>query len=373
MRYFFFSIIFLLNAFVLMLSLHAGIFTYYPVSVFLSPVAPPVTFAGSGTYPTFIGSANTSAVVEVVANKALHVYDYDVGGRVVVLRTVTQSLTSGGIFSIQWVAFVTNYTDPSGVGVILQEIQVNIGGSPYYVSIYYYGGNQVYFQGPGPTTYVYPVDMSVAHVLNITVSRPAANRLRISYYVDNSLAYTYDYSIPRRAAVTVYSVEGGRYDTRNAYDLYVDDVRMRSVTGVITSEDFEDGVDDFFVNSYSSGNAGKVVVYYTFPKIFLLARNNDTKTYACKLIISPLTAPVTASFYVRNSTYTSTSIKIKNSVIVGETSEVLLGGGSYTYMYLNITAPLTASLPITFNLQFVYRVYDSDGVTVYYPITVKFG
>jgi hypothetical protein len=340
----------------------------------LNPVAPPITFKNPNIYPTLLGPANASATINVTLNKALHAYDYDTNGYIVIQRIINQGLTTGTTFSIQWYAFITNYTDPNSIGVVLQEIQVNINNNPNWVSITYFGGNTVYLSGPGLTTpKTYTLDMSIAHTFNITISRPKTNRLSIYYYIDNNLAYSYNYAITKTANVVIYSVEGGRYSTSNTYDLYIDNVRMKNVNNIITSEDFESGTDNFFINSYSSGNAGKTVVYYTFPKIFLLAYNNDTKSYACKLSIAPLTAPIIANFYIKNTTSTSTSILIKNTVITSETSEILLGSNAYVYMYLNITAPLTATLPITFNLQYTYHPYNSYGITVTYPITITYG
>ncbi|MGC9014729.1 MAG: hypothetical protein ACP5KW_10185, partial [Thermoproteota archaeon] len=125
---------------------------------------------------------------------------------------------------------------------------------------------------------------------------------------------------------------------------------------------------------YSLGDAGKEVVYYTFPKIFLVAYNNDSNSYLAKLSITSLpSSEVSANFWIRGAS-TSTSIKIRNSVIVvGETSEISLSSSSNSYLYLNVTAPLTATLPLEFHLDFVYRVPNSDGVTVTYPVVVRFG
>jgi len=339
----------------------------------LNPVAPPITFKNPNTYPTLLGPANASATISVTLNKALHAYDYDTNGYIVIQRNINQTLSKFTSFSIQWDAFITNYTDPNSVGVVLQEIQVNINNNPNWVSIYYYGGNTIYLSGPGLTPITYTLDMSIAHTFNITIIRSTASKLDIYYYIDNNLAYSYTYSILGSATVVIYSVEGGRFSTSNTYDLYIDNVRMKDVNNIITSENFESGTDNFFTNSYSSGNVGKTVVYYTFPKIFLLAYNNDTKSYACKLSIAPLTAQIIANFYIKNTTSTSTSIKIKNTVITSETSEILLGSNAYVYMYLNITAPLTATLPITFNLQYTYHPYNSYGITVTYPITITYG
>jgi len=341
----------------------------------LNPVAPPITFKNSNTYPTLLGPANTSATISVTLNKALHVYDYDTNSYIVIQRNINQGLSKSTSFSIQWYAFITNYTNLNSVSIILQEIQVNINNIPNWVNITYRGGNTVYLSGPGLTPRAYTLDMSIAHTFNITIIRSTASKLDIYYYIDNNQAYSYTYSISGSATVVIYSVEGGRYSTSNTYDLYIDNVRMKDVNNIITNEDFESGTDNFFTNSNTSpsGNVGKTVVYYTFPKIFLLAYNNDTKSYACKLSIAPLTAPIIANFYMKNTTSTSTSIKIKNTVITSETSEILLGSNAYIYMYLNITAPLTATLPITFNLQYTYHPYNSYGITVTYPITITYG
>ncbi|NHV07274.1 MAG: hypothetical protein HA495_08055, partial [Thaumarchaeota archaeon] len=193
----------------------------------------------------------------------------------------------------------------------------------------------------------------------------------VDFYIDGSKVNSI--TINNVLSITIDSVEAGRYDVRNTYDLYIDNVNM-NVTGKVTTEDFEDGVDNFFVDSYNSGDTGKEVVYYTFPKIFLTAYNNDSNSYLVKLSLTSLpSSTVSANFWIRGAS-TSTSIKVKNSVVIaGETSEILLSGSSYAYLYLNITAPLSAALPLEFHFNFVYRVPNSNGVTVTYPIVVKFG
>lgn len=149
---------------------------------------------------------------------------------------------------------------------------------------------------------------------------------------------------------------------------------MIDVNGQGITEDFEDRADNFFVDSYNSGDTGKEVVYYTFPKIFLTAYNNDSNSYLVKLSLTSLPSSiVSANFWIRGAS-TSTSIKVKKSVVIAEeTSEILLSGSSSAYLYLNITAPLSTTLPLEFHFNFVYRVPNSDGVTVTYPIVVKFG
>jgi hypothetical protein len=211
--------------------------------------------------------------------------------------------------------------------------------------------------------------MSISHTFKIVISR-SGNTVTVNFFVDGNNVNSI--TVGARSIV-IDNVEAGRYDVRNTYDLYIDNVNM-NVTGKVTTEDFEDGVDNFFVNSYNSGDTGKEVVYYTFPKIFLATYNNDSNSYLVKLSLTSLpSSTVSANFWIRGAS-TSTSIKVKNSVVIaGETSEILLSGSSYAYLYLNITAPLSTTLPLEFHFNFVYRVPNSDGVTVTYPIVVKFG
>ncbi|MGC8934191.1 MAG: hypothetical protein ACP5LN_03455 [Thermoproteota archaeon] len=353
------------------------VFVYYPTTVKLSSVKPPITFKDPGTpgVTVSLGSASTSATVSVASNKALHVYDYDVNGRIVVMRLVKQSLPSGQSFSIMWSAYVTNYSDPSNVGVVLQNVTVKVtkGNKVNYYSFLflYNGGNVVSANGTSITK-----DMSILHTYNITVTYiKQGNKRNINayFYVDDNQVQQLSLSINPGDKITIDSVGTGSYSTSSTYDLYIDNVNM-VVNGQVTTEDFEDGVDNFFVNSYSLGDAGKEVVYYTFPKIFLVAYNNDSNSYLAKLSITSLpSSEVSANFWIRGAS-TSTSIKIRNSVIVvGETSEISLSSSSNSYLYLNVTAPLTATLPLEFHLDFVYRVPNSDGVTVTYPVVVRFG
>jgi hypothetical protein len=356
--------------FVLVFSIvEAAVFVYYPATVRLSPVKPPITFKDPGTsgVTVSLGSASTSATVSVASNKALHVYDYDTNSRIVVVRSVSQSLSSGQSFSVSWGAYITNYSDPSGVGVVLQEVETEINNpnNLNYFSFYYYGGNTVNANGSSIT-----LDMSISHTFKIVISY-SGKTVTVNFFVDGSNVN----SITVRAhSIVIDSVEAGRYDVRNTYDLYIDNVNMIDVNGKVTTEDFEDGVDNFFVDSYNSGDTGKEVVYYTFPKIFLAAYNNDSNSYLVKLSLTSLpSSTVSANFWIRGAS-TSTSIKVKKSVVIAEeTSEILLSGSSYVYLYLNITAPLSTTLPLEFHFNFVYRVPNSDGVTVTYPIVVKFG
>jgi len=354
--------------FVLVFSIvEAAVFVYYPTTVRLSPVKPPITFKDPGTsgVTVSLGSASTSATVSVASNKALHVYDYDTNSRIVVVRSVSQSLSSGQSFSVSWGAYITNYSDPSGVGVVLQEVETKINNNLNWFSFYYYGGNTVNAGGLNVN-----VDMSISHTFKIVISR-SGNTVTVNFFVDGNNVNSI--TVGARSIV-INNVEAGRYDVRNTYDLYIDNVNMIDVNGQVTTEDFEDRADNFFVNSYNSGDTGKEVVYYTFPKIFLAAYNNDSNSYLVKLSLASLpSSTANASFWIRD-TSTSTSIKVKNSVVIAEeTSEILLSGSSYAYLYLNITAPLSTTLPLEFHFNFVYRVPNSDGITVTYPIVVKFG
>jgi hypothetical protein len=366
-KFSFFSFLFFVLVF---LVIEAAVFVYYPATVRLSPVKPPITFKDPGTsgVTVSLGSASTSATVSVASNKALHVYDYDTNGRIVVVRSVSQSLSSSQSFSIAWDAYITNYSDPSGVGVVLQEVETEINNpnNLNYFSFYYYGGNTVNANGSSIT-----LDMSISHTFKIVISY-SGKTVTVNFFVDGSNVNSI--AIKKVQSIVIDSVEAGRYDVRNTYDLYIDNVNMINVSGKVTTEDFEDGVDNFFANSYNSGDTGKEVVYYTFPKIFLAAYNNDSNSYLVKLSLTSLpSSTVSTNFWIRGAS-TSTSIKVKNSVVIaGETSEILLSGSSYAYFYLNITAPLSAALPLEFHFNFVYRVPNSDGVTVTYPLVVKFG
>ena len=364
-----FSFFFLFYFFVLIfLVIEAAVFVYYPATVRLSPVKPPITLKDPGTsgVAVSLGSASTSATVSVASNKALHVYDYDTNGRIVVMKSVFQDLSSGQSFSVSWDAYVTNYSGPSGVGVVLQEVETRINGNWKWFSFYYYGGNTVRAGDLDVN-----VDMSISHTFKIVISR-SGKTVTVNFFIDGSKVNSI--TIKKVQSIVIYNVAAGRAKVENTYDLYIDNVNMINVNGQGTTEDFEDGVDNFFVDSYNSGDTGKEVVYYTFPKIFLAAYNNDSNSYLVKLSLTSLPSSiVSANFWIRGAS-TSTSIKVKKSVVIAEeTSEILLSGSSYAYLYLNITAPLSATLPLEFHFNFVYRVPNSDGVTVTYPLVVKFG
>lgn len=96
------------------------------------------------------------------------------------MRSVSQSLSSSQSFSIAWDAYVTNYSDPSGVGVVLQEVETKINNKYNWFSFYYYGGNTVNANGSSIT-----LDMSISHTFKIVISY-SGKTVTVNFFVDGS-------------------------------------------------------------------------------------------------------------------------------------------------------------------------------------------
>jgi hypothetical protein len=196
-----------------------------------------------------------------ISNKALHVYDYGTNGRIVVMRSVSQSLSLGKSFSVAWDAYVTNYNNPSGVGVVLQNVSVIVHKGnryKYYSFLFLYGGDNIVSANGTNVT----IDMSIPHTYNITITYihlESQKNITAYFYVDSKQVNHLNISDVDQQP-TINSVGAGSYGVSSTYDLYIDNVGMIDVNGKVTTEDFEDGIDNFFVNSYNFGNTGKEVV-----------------------------------------------------------------------------------------------------------------
>jgi hypothetical protein len=190
-------------------------------------------------------------IVKRLPGQSLHVWDYDSANRIVIRRNVNQNLISGQSFKVSWFACVSNVTDPSNVGVVLQEVELLYGSTYDWYSFYYFPSNPTRVWAGGVWVNVDPRQW---HNYTIILTRSGTN-LMAYFYIDSVLVYTRSSSL---TSVTVSGVQAGRYDQRNMYDLYIDNVAMRDVNGNIVIEDFEDGIDNFFVNTYTTGgNTGK--------------------------------------------------------------------------------------------------------------------
>jgi len=197
-----------------------------------------------------------------ISNKALHVYDHNNNGRIVVMRSVSQNIPSGKSFSVAWDAYVTNYNNnPSGVGVVLQNVSVTVTSGNkdnYYNFLFLYNGSNV-VSANGTNV---AINMSIPHTYNITITyihSGSQKNITAYFYVDSKQVNHLNISDVGQQH-TINSVGAGSYGFSSTYDLYIDNVGMIDVNGKVTTEDFEDGVDNFFVNSYNFGNTGKEVV-----------------------------------------------------------------------------------------------------------------
>jgi len=360
----------------------AVVFVYYPLTIKSSPVPPPLIYR-SVSYPLVtdtLDSSNTSANITISLNKELHIYDYNLNAGYVAARNINLSPSSGQSFNVSWTAYITNYTDPNNVGVVLQEIAYTCrpGNSnnikTYYASLYYYGGNSVYING-----IAYPFDMSIPHLYNITIYS-LGNSVTISYYVDNVLVATASNNCNNP---TIASVEAGRYDVRNEYDLYIDNAWIFYLNGNVYTDDFEDGVDNFFVDSYSnpsvSGNVGKEVVYAFCGKVLGIQNVDSLSNYSFYLSLNSVQASNPSSIYktwiwTGNDTQKSSAISIdSSSVLQSTTSQLIVWPNEEKFIYINYTAPLSFSGNVAISLSLIYGIPGSDAVSVYYPLKITIG
>jgi hypothetical protein len=191
-------------------------------------------------------------IVKRLPGQSLHIWDYDTGNRIVAYRIINHDLRSGQSFKVSWFACVSNVTDPSNDGVVLQEVEMFYGVNNWsWFSFYYFPNNPTQVWAGGVWVNVDPRQW---HNYTIILTRSGTN-LMAYFYIDGVLRNTVSL---HRTSVTVFGVAAGRYEVGNMYDLYIDNVAMRDVNGNIVIEDFEDGVDNFFVNTYTyGGNTGK--------------------------------------------------------------------------------------------------------------------
>jgi hypothetical protein len=231
--------------------------TSFKLSVKISPSVPVGAEVGRiytwlyFNYSTAKARQKIVWIVKRLPGQSLHVWDYDAANRIVVRRNVNQNLGSGQSFKVSWFACVSNVTDPSNVGVVLQEVEVIYDSTYDWYSFYYFPSNPAQVWAGGVFVNVDPRQW---HNYTIVLTRNGTT-LTVYFYIDGVLRNTVSST---RTSITVSGVHAGRYDVRNMYDLYLDNVAMRDVNGNIVTEDFEDGVDNFFVNTYTSGgNTGK--------------------------------------------------------------------------------------------------------------------
>lgn len=369
--------------------IYASVFIYEPNKVTFEFQSPPVVFQGenSSTITINLGANKTSAQVSIALNKALHIYDYNTSAGEVARRSINYDLKNNRSFNVSWIAYITNFSDPQNIGVVLQEVEFKDikDNVTRWASVYYYGGNRVVFYDGYGNSYTFTLNMNVSHLYNITLYTYFGNKyVDISFYVDGQLIKTFTNKINNK--ISIDCVEAGRFDTSNTYDLYIDNTWLRYEKTLIF-DDFEDGADDFFVDSYSnppsSGLVGKEVLYYTFPIKILslsnvdLSTSYDARVYFIQNVGSSISSiPISFQLWLENSTYiVSPSISVlAGNVMSNSTGVYSLQPNSSCDVFINFTAPLTfsSSLPAIYNFSTAFSIASSDAVTVYYPFSVRF-
>ncbi|MEM3361676.1 MAG: hypothetical protein QXV85_10780 [Candidatus Bathyarchaeia archaeon] len=308
------------------------------------------------------GENGTSFYCELKATGSLHVFDHDLNGMVVASRSLNYRLGTNNYVTIRSFAHLFNVTDPNSYGVVILEAQCLNGTVPVYFSFYYYGGNSVY----AGSRYV-SLDMNFPHFYAITLYLNGS-RLTVSYYVDGVKVNSEYYNV---GTLNVVGFHVGRYAAGNMYDIFLDMVSAEfgSQSMQPLYEDFDDGVDNFFVNSYWSGNAGKDVVYYVFPTCFAEAHVSDNMYYfmRCNIISFSVSGKPSVSLWLYNGLEHSAQIKIVAGVIVyTSTSELLVDGGGRLTFCFNGTFPANSN--VTMFMEFSYKIDES--VRVVYPLNV---
>ncbi|MEM3415517.1 MAG: hypothetical protein QW575_08105 [Thermoproteota archaeon] len=314
---------------------------------------------------SILGENRTSFSCKINATRALHVFDYDLSGYSVAYRWLNYSLGTNNYVSIKAFVHVFNLTDPLSQGVVLLEVEAKNGTQVTYFSFYYYGGNQVH-----AGSYQVSLDINIPHFYAITLYMNGS-KLKVSYYVDGVRVNSEAYNV---GVLTVSGFAAGRYATSNMYDMYLDMVSAEFGTQSMQPlyEDFDSGVDNFFINSYSSGDAGKNVVYYTFPIRFLEGYFSGSISYlmSCTVVSSSVSGQPSASLWLYNGLEHSTQVKIVKGVIVyTSTSDLLVDKYRQVFFYFNGTFPSYSNVEL--KLEFFYKI--GEGVRVAYPLDVESG
>jgi len=352
--------------------INASVFVYYPINVSINFVNPPIIFSPvfAPNLSTVLGSNRTSANVNVTLNKVLHIYDHDYSGRYVASRNYgSVKIANFSGFSIQLdVIEVANYSysGSSDPGLVLLEVELFNGSRHVWISFYYWEGNNI---SVTCSNTLYPFNPRVTHTLNITITDIKNKKQPYNMYMDGNLICSGDPGLKITGGqLDNILVNVGRYDTANEYDLYIDNVKSVLNNNVI-QEDFEDWSDNFFNNSYGSGNVGKEVVARSIFTKFLFANvlSGIYNTYLNASSVDVVSGSISSSIWLNN---TSPIKIINNGLVVSSTSELAVSSGNSITFYINGTSRISGSM-LRVRLRFIYHV--GDGVTVFYPIllTIK--
>jgi len=200
-----------------------------------------------------------------IDNRALHIYDYNASGGIVAMR----GFYTAGIqrFSIEWdVLSVEILDDPENVGVVLGEAVLVYKWRAttyyYFFSFYYYADGRIvpaYWSNSAVSGECDAIEVNPwqSHSVNVTAVADALG-VTVYWYLDGWEVCSL--TVPVNPDRVVYvAADAGRYDYTNTYNMYIDNVRivLSSGTASITViDDFEDGIDQVFVDTYYTSVEG---------------------------------------------------------------------------------------------------------------------
>ena len=186
-----------------------------------------------------------------LSGTVLHAWSHDEGSSYTEIHDVNRALGSGDVYAIEQVVMAANYS--GSAGVVLLEIQAkNSRGRNRWYSFYWYGKDEVVIDSPSGSQTI-SLDMSVPHTYRIEVTRNS-----VTFSIDGgSTKVTLNADVSKVEQINV-----GRWDTGSIYDLYIDNVKEYWNGQLITSEDFEDGQDNFYTDDVfrGRGDSGEEII-----------------------------------------------------------------------------------------------------------------
>jgi len=197
-----------------------------------------------------LGLPNAMADSSSFTDGILHVWSHDKKSSYTEIHVVGKKLGSNDTFAVEQTVLASNYSGREGVALL--EVQVTDSGKTAWYSVYWYGEDRVYINGPGMSISV-ALDMSVPHTYRIEVTRE-----RVGFYVDGSNKMI----IGIKNITEIQQVNTGRWDKGSTYDLYIDNIKEYWNGELIASEDFDDDKDDFYTRDVlrGSGDSGEEVI-----------------------------------------------------------------------------------------------------------------
>ncbi|WP_456366962.1 hypothetical protein [Thermococcus sp.] len=185
------------------------------------------------------GAANVSGAE--LSGKVLHVWSHDTSSLYTEIHVVNRNLNDGDTFAVEQTVFAVNYSGSAGVALL--EVQVtNSNGKTKWYSIYWFGKDKVYLYTP---------TSSIS--LNLGMSKPHRYRIELTKSTVKFVIDSNTIELPADVK-KIQQVNSGRWDNDCTYDLYIDDVKEYWNGELTTSEDFEDGIDNYYTSDHTSGN-----------------------------------------------------------------------------------------------------------------------